>query len=94
MLIQIGYDIELALTAPTALIYLLRVHPSREHDLQSPEQLVVQPAMPSAEYIDAYGNRCGRIQVPAGVGTVRLSNQARIYDSGLPDPLSESTEPS
>lgn len=87
MHIEIGYDIELALTAPTALIHLLRVHPRREHDLQAPEQLVVQPAMPSVDYIDGYGNRCGRIQVPAGVCTVRLSNRARIYDSGLPDPV-------
>ena len=29
MLIDIGYEIELALSAPTALIHLLRVHPSR-----------------------------------------------------------------
>src|SRR5205085_1299958 len=33
MLIDIGYDIELSLSTPTALIYLLRVHPSRERDL-------------------------------------------------------------
>jgi len=29
MLIRIGYDIELAVATPMALIYLLRVHPSR-----------------------------------------------------------------
>ncbi|CAD5374952.1 Putative TGc (Transglutaminase/protease-like) domain containing protein [Rubrivivax sp. A210] len=87
MLIEIGYDIELALSAPTALIFLLRVHPSREHDLQAPESLGVHPFLPTTQYIDAYGNRCGRIQVPAGVSTVRLSNHARIYDSGLADPV-------
>jgi transglutaminase-like putative cysteine protease len=41
--------------------------------------------MPAVQYIDAFGNRCGRIQVPPGVATVRLASQARIYDSGLPD---------
>ena len=87
MLIDIGYDIELALTAPTALIYLLRVHPSRERDLQGPENLLITPQLPSSEYIDSFGNRCGRIQVPAGVSSVRVSNQARVYDSGLPDPV-------
>jgi len=85
MLIDIGHDIELALTAPTALIHLLRVHPGREHDLQQPEHITVFPAMPAVQYIDAFGNRCGRIQVPPGVATVRLASQARIYDSGLPD---------
>jgi len=86
MLIEIGYDIELALSAPTALIYLLRVHPSREGDLQGPESFAVHPAMDRAEYLDAFGNRCGRIQVPAGVASVRLTNHARLYDSGLADP--------
>jgi transglutaminase-like putative cysteine protease len=87
MLIHIGYDIELALTAPTALIYLLRVHPSREQDLQTREQLQIHPALSTTDYLDAFGNRCGRIQVPANVSSVRLSNSARIYDSGEPDPV-------
>lgn len=87
MLIHIGYDIELALTAPTALIYLLRVHPSREHDLQAPEHLQIHPGLASTDYLDAFGNRCGRIQVPSNVSSVRLSNRARIYDSGAPDPV-------
>jgi transglutaminase-like putative cysteine protease len=85
MLIDIGYDIELSLTSPTAVIYLLRVHPSREHDLQGPENVQFYPAMPSTDYIDGFGNRCGRIDVPAHVSSVRLTNRARIYDSGLPD---------
>ena len=87
MLIDIGYDIELALSAPTALIYLLRVHPSRECDLQGPENLRIEPALPATEYLDSFGNRCGRIQVPAQVSSVRLVNQARVYDSGLPDQI-------
>jgi transglutaminase-like putative cysteine protease len=87
MLIQIGYAIELALTAPTALIYLLRVHPSRQGDLQEEESVQVHPYLPTTEYLDAFGNRCGRIQVPAHVERLRLTNHARIYDSGQPDPV-------
>ena len=85
MLIDIGHDIELAVTAPTALIHLLRVHPSRESDLQQPEYITVSPFMPEERYLDAFGNRCGRIQVPLGVSSVRLTSEARIFDSGLPD---------
>ena len=87
MLIHIGYDIELALTPPTALIYLLRVHPTRERDLQGHENLQIHPPLPSTDYLDAFGNRCGRIQVPAHVSSVRLTNHARVYDSGQPDPV-------
>ncbi|MEI7464121.1 MAG: transglutaminase family protein [Burkholderiales bacterium] len=87
MLIRIGYDIELALTAPTALIYLLRVHPSRERDLQGPEALCVRPWLVATEYFDGFGNRCGRIQVPPSVSAVRLTNQAIVHDGGLPDAL-------
>eukprot|EP01038_Epipyxis_sp_PR26KG_P001405 gene1405-1964_t len=65
MFIDIGYDIELALSSPTAVIFLLRVHPSREHDLQGPENLYLNPALGWTEYTDAFGNRCGRIQRPA-----------------------------
>lgn len=90
MLIDIGYDIELALSAPTALIYLLRVHPTRERDLQGPENLRIEPALAATEYVDSFGNRCGRIQVPAHVPSVRLVNQARVYDSGLPDQVDHS----
>ena len=87
MIIDIGYDIELSLSAPTALIYLLRVHPSREHDLQGPENIYIYPGLPTAEYVDMFGNRCARVEVPPNVSTVRVTNQARIYDSGLPDPV-------
>src|SRR5271154_6226998 len=41
MLIRIGFDIELAVATPMALIYLLRVHPSRRDDLLAPENLQI-----------------------------------------------------
>ena len=88
MLIQIGFDIELGVTSPMTLIYLLRVHPSRHGDLQSPENLRVSPAVDVESYIDYFGNHCGRINVPAGTDSVRFVNDAVVADSGLPDPVS------
>jgi transglutaminase-like putative cysteine protease len=87
MLIKIGFDIELEITAPMALIYLLRVHPSRGADLQSPENFHTSPPTQPDEYIDYFGNHCGRINVPAGVNSVRFTNDAVVYDSGLHDPV-------
>ncbi len=85
MIINIGYDIELGISTPMALIYLLRVHPSREHNLLAPENLAMSPSLPIDDYIDGFGNRCGRVNVPAGVPSVRFTNNAQVYDSGLPD---------
>ena len=87
MIINIGYDIELGISTPMALIYLLRVHPSRDHDLLGPENVQMFPSLPVDDYTDSFGNRCGRVNVPAGVPSVRFTNNAQVYDSGLPDEI-------
>ncbi len=43
MYIKIGFDIELAITSPMALIHLLHVHPSRRGDLLAPQVVEVLP---------------------------------------------------
>ncbi|MBV9489430.1 MAG: transglutaminase family protein [Verrucomicrobia bacterium] len=83
MLIKIGYDIALNLQLPTAVIYLLRVHPERESDLAGPERFRIEPEAPIEHYIDMFGNHCGRVNSPAG--TLRFVNEAIIRDSGEPD---------
>jgi len=85
MLINIGFDITLGVTAPTALLYMLRVHPSRQADLLAPESLQVWPNLQRDEYIDGFGNNCGRLIVPLGVSSVTLTNRATINDSGALD---------
>ncbi len=85
MLIKIGYDIELEVSSPMALIHLLRVHPSREVDLEAPEAFEIDPPLRSEDYIDNFGNRCGRVNVPAGYSRIRFRNGAVVQDSGLPD---------
>ncbi len=87
MLIRIGYDIELALDSPTTVLGALHVHPARAHDLQAPEAFTVEPALPVASYQDSFGNTITRLDVPAGVQSVRLHHRAVVADSGLPDPV-------
>ena len=82
MLIRIGYDIELSVVTPMALIYLLRVHPSRRDDLVSPEPVQVSGGLVPEEYLDSFGNHCGRVNVPLGMSAVRITNEALIRDSG------------
>ena len=66
MQIRIGYDIELGISSPMALLFMLRVHPSRRDDLRTPEAFAVSPELPVEEYIDSFGNHCGRVNAPAG----------------------------
>ena len=85
MLIKIGYDIELGVATPMALLYMLRVHPSRRDDLVVPEALEISGDLQADEYIDAFGNHCGRVTVPASMQSVRFTNHALVRDSGMPD---------
>jgi transglutaminase-like putative cysteine protease len=81
--IKLGYNIALGLSAPTAVIYVLHVHPSRTSDLVTPETFRIEPSLPVEEYFDGYGNRCGRVNAPAGI--IRFLNDTIIRDSGEPD---------
>jgi len=87
MFIKIGFDIELSVVSPMALIYLLHVHPSRQGDLLAPEFIEVGPGLPADEYFDGFGNLCGRVNAPPGMNQVRFRGESVIRDSGLPDPL-------
>jgi transglutaminase-like putative cysteine protease len=83
MLIKIGYDIALRLPFPTAVVYLLRVHPSRKGDLVGYEEFRIEPELSIEEYFDGFGNHCGRLNCTAGV--IRFLNHAIIRDPGVLD---------
>ena len=84
MYIQVGFDISLDLTSPNGVVFILNVHPSRAHDIVSGDAVIVEPGLRMTSYIDAFGNQCGRVEVPADVTRVRLRNSATVHDSGLP----------
>lgn len=88
MLIKIGFDIELGVSAPTALIYMLQLHSSRAADLQGSENLTISPPLRTDHYADSFNNHCARVAVPLGVSRVRLRNEAVVFDTGWPDPVS------
>ncbi|MCE9553771.1 MAG: transglutaminase family protein [Planctomycetes bacterium] len=83
MLIRVGYEVAFDSPAPTAMLLMLYLHPSRAPTVRKPECLSVEPTAPVSEYIDSYGNRCGRVFVPAG--RVVFRNDAIVEDCGLPD---------
>jgi transglutaminase-like putative cysteine protease len=83
LLIRVGYEIAFILPEPAAMILMLYLHPSRTATTRKPDRLEVEPNLPVSEYIDGYGNRCGRVFVPAG--RVVFRNEALVDDCGLPD---------
>jgi len=85
MLIRLGYEIIFDVAAPTTITLLLSTHPSRAGSLRERDQVRVDPAVPIAESIDCFGNRCSRLLAPAG--TLRLWNNTLVEDSGEPDPV-------
>jgi transglutaminase-like putative cysteine protease len=85
MMIRLGYDIELQMPQPVALIAVLNVHPSRTADLIEPDDLRLSPEVPRQVYLDSFGNRCTRILAPGG--PLRLWNSTLIRDTGNPDPV-------
>ena len=90
MLIRAGYDISFSVPAPTPLLLLLSIHPSRDPDLRSPHQMVFDPPLPHSHYMDGFGNICTR--VTAQPGTLRIRNEFTIEDSGEPDILAPEAE--
>jgi transglutaminase-like putative cysteine protease len=86
MLIRVGYDIVFDVPAPTPIMFLLYLHPSRENSVRQGDKLVIEPAGVKVHtFTDVFGNRCGFIHAPAG--KVRFRNDAVVRDSGLPDPI-------
>ena len=85
MQIRVGFEMVYGFAARTPVVLMLNVHPSRAIDMIQPDHLRIAPALPLTRYLDAFGNVCTRLVAPAG--ELKISTDALIADSGLPDPL-------
>jgi transglutaminase-like putative cysteine protease len=83
MLIRAGYDISFQCPAQTSMLLHLNVHPSRVGDLRSPDIVASTPNLAMGAYLDMFGNRVTRVDVPPGI--VTFSNNFTIFDTGAPD---------
>jgi transglutaminase-like putative cysteine protease len=84
MYIQVDCDITLTFPEPAQVVLMLRLHPSLDRAVRRGDRLSIEPAVPIADYLDGYGNRCARVFVPAGRATFR--HDAVVEDDGRPDP--------
>jgi transglutaminase-like putative cysteine protease len=84
MRIYSGFEIVYDCPAPVPMLLSLSVHPSRRHDLETPDWLRTDPPLDVRQYLDTYGNICSRLV--AGAGRTTLSADFIIRDTGLIDP--------
>jgi hypothetical protein len=66
MLIEAGFDIAFECPAQTPMLLQLSIHPSRDADLLTPDNINCDPKLPVRSYIDHFGNRVTRVEVPRG----------------------------
>ncbi|MCX8564029.1 transglutaminase family protein [Mycolicibacterium mucogenicum] len=85
MKINVGYEMVFDCPKPTPMIFNLNVHYTRVSDLIGRDVLVADPPVPMTAYRDDFGNWCTRIVAPKGI--TRVSGDAIVRDSGLPDVL-------
>jgi transglutaminase-like putative cysteine protease len=85
--IRAGYQISYDCPQPTPMIVTLNVHQSRRHDLITPDQMQIEPFVPTKDYIDGFGNICHVIRAPQG--GITMTADFLIEDSGLPDEVAK-----
>jgi transglutaminase-like putative cysteine protease len=65
------------------MLLMLHVHPTRMHELPRPEEIQLDPQIPTTQMLDAFGNRVSRLIAPPG--RLRIWSESIIHDSGAPD---------
>jgi transglutaminase-like putative cysteine protease len=83
MQIQVGFEIIYNCPRETPMILMVHVHYSRASDVVVADHLTADPFVQVTGHRDFFGNWCSRIVAP--VGRIRLTNNAVVRDSGLPD---------
>jgi transglutaminase-like putative cysteine protease len=85
MKFRIGYELQYEFPQPTPILLMLNVHFTRVSDLAMPDHIIINPTVPISGYRDSFGNWCSRILAPTG--TMLISADAVIRDTGQPDPV-------
>jgi transglutaminase-like putative cysteine protease len=83
--IRVGFDMTYDCPQPTPMILNLNVHFTRVSGLIGRDDLMFDPPVPSTAYRDSFGNWCTRVVAPQG--SLRVSADATLNDSGAPDAI-------
>jgi len=83
MLIRIGFEIEVDCPKPTPMLLALYPHPTNDLQTVGSDHIRTEPETGVEEYADAFGNRCARIEAPAG--KTLLWSDCIVENDGAPD---------
>ena len=90
MQIRAGCELIYECPKPTPMVLMLNIHFTRVSDLVEPDHLIIIPTVPISGYRDSFGNWCSRIVAPPG--ETRITIDALINDTGLPDIVAPDVE--
>ncbi len=79
MLIRVGFEFLYDVPFPVPMLVKLYLHPSQLPKVKKSERLIIEPETAVEEFVDDFGNRAGRLVLPAG--RVRLWNEAVVADN-------------
>src|SRR5580658_2529270 len=84
MYIRFGYDLLYSTSTPTHMILMLHPHLGRDQKYVVTDKMQLSRPLPQRVYTDGFGNTCTRVQLPTG--PTRITSDALIVDSGIPEP--------
>ncbi len=90
MLIHVGYEFLFDVPSSAPMLLKLYLHPSQLAQVKKSELLRIEPETAVEEFVDGFGNRVGRLVLPAGA--VSLWNEAVISDNSQPDVVNHSAQ--
>jgi transglutaminase-like putative cysteine protease len=82
--IRLGYEMVFECAASTPMLLMLYVHPDQRESLLASDEVRTEPAVAVEEFLDEFGNRCGRLVAPPG--GLRLYCDTVVGSDGRPDP--------
>ena len=81
--IRIGFEIAVDCPKPTPMLLAMYPHPSNNRPMIGSDHIRTEPEAAVEEYLDMFGNRCGRLEAPPGATT--LWSDCVVADTGEPD---------
>jgi transglutaminase-like putative cysteine protease len=84
MNIRVGYELVFSSAQAVPMILMVHAQPGPSQRFVKPDCLIIDPPVPYTLYADAFDNTCTRLECPAG--TIRLTADAIVEDSGIPEP--------
>jgi transglutaminase-like putative cysteine protease len=85
MLIRTGFEIALECREDTPLLLALSLHSTFSDRVIGTDVVRTEPAVPTQEYVDPFGNRRTRLVMPAG--RLMLWSDFIVENDGAPDPF-------